>query len=160
MRPQDTQRFWRMVAKSDACWRWTGKPMAVGYGYFSHVVEGVKKDGYAHRASWEIHYGPVPEGMCVLHRCDNRMCVNPAHLFLGTRSDNQQDAANKGRMPHGPDHWNTKLSEADVSSIVERIKAGETRTKLAQEFGVTRQYVGTLMNVTRRFMRVVSGGAQ
>lgn len=154
------KRFWRKVAKSDACWRWLGKPMSVGYGYFSTTSNGERKDGYAHRTSWEIHYGAIPDGLCVLHRCDNRMCVNPAHLFLGTRAENQQDAANKGRMPHGPAHWNTKLSEADVSTIIDRIAAGETHATIASTYGVSRQAITNISIGRRRCLRVVNGGNQ
>ena len=154
------RRFWSKVQKSDNCWRWTGRPMTVGYGYFSMLVEGVKKDGYAHRASWEIHYGPIPDGLCVLHRCDNRMCVNPAHLFLGTRAENQQDAAAKGRMPHGEAHWAAKLSDTDVDTIVQRIAAGETHASLGKEFGVSRQAITNINRSLRRSLRVVEGGAK
>lgn len=129
--------------------------MSVGYGYF--FIEG--KDGYAHRFSWEHHYGPIPEGLCVLHRCDNRMCVNPAHLFLGTRADNQQDAADKGRMPHGEAHWATKLTEAQVMEVVGLLASGQSHSSIARVYGVSRQAITNISLGRRRSLRVVGGGA-
>jgi len=144
MTEKDVKRFWRKVEKGDVCWRWLGRPVHVGYGYFGRREEGQKVDGYAHRTSWEIHYGAVPDGFCVLHRCDNRMCVNLAHLFLGTRTDNQADAAAKGRMPHGDRHWNTKISEELVPVVLKRLSDGETQEVVARDYGVSRQAVGNL----------------
>jgi DNA-binding XRE family transcriptional regulator len=135
------ERFWRKVEKHDGCWRWTGRPMTVGYGY---IMDDDGSDTYAHRVSWRLHYGSIPDGMCVLHRCDNRICVNPAHLFLGTRADNMADKTAKGRTPHGENHWNSKLSSADVREIVKRLEAGETQTSIARDYGVYRQAIGSI----------------
>jgi len=157
MTEADIRRFWRKVEKSDACWRWLGRPMTVGYGYFGRSEAGVKVDGYAHRMSWEIHYGSVPDGLCVLHRCDNRMCVNPAHLFLGTRTDNQADAAAKGRLPHGDRHWATKISEELIPVIMARLEAGETQVAVARDYGVSRQAVTNLVLRRRKSMKEAQG---
>lgn len=96
-------RFWDRVSKSDGCWLWTGAFRAIGkYGQIS--------DGYktisSHRASWQIHNGPVPDGLWVLHKCDNPACVKPDHLFLGTHADNEADKTAKGRRPtkHRPNN--------------------------------------------------------
>lgn len=76
------------------CWIWTGHIRTNGYGAMSIK----SKLQYAHRISWELHNGPIPEGLFVLHKCDNPPCVNPDHLFIGTQKDNLQDAFKKGRL--------------------------------------------------------------
>lgn len=91
-------RFWRRVRQTANCWEWTGQLMTSGYGALS--VQG-RRQG-AHRVSWELHHGPVPSDLWVLHRCDNRACVRPDHLFLGTPLDNMRDMAAKGRHRNGP----------------------------------------------------------
>jgi hypothetical protein len=91
------ERFWSKVERTDDCWLWTAS-LVGGYGR-------IKVDGrgeYAHRLSWEMSHGPVPDGLCVLHHCDVRRCVKPGHLFLGTRLDNNKDRDQKGRQ------WNAR----------------------------------------------------
>ena len=81
------------VGKTDSCWEWTGAQFANGYGAFQ--VNG--KTVRAHRFAWELAHGPIPEGIRVLHHCDNRLCCRPDHLFLGTDADNAADKIAKGR---------------------------------------------------------------
>ena len=89
------ERFFTKVTKTDSCWEWSAaKRGKSGYGAFK--VDGKVVD--AHRISYKIHFGEVPNGLCVCHKCDNRMCVRPDHLFLGTHSDNMKDCYKKGRM--------------------------------------------------------------
>ena len=136
------ERFWRKVEKSDGCWLWKGRSMTVGYGYFS--TDSGRRHGYAHRFSWELHNGPIPAGLCVLHKCDVRLCVNPDHLFLGTRTDNSDDKTRKGRVPRGGDHWKSKLTEDQVLDIKDWIADGIQHHLIARHFGVCRQTVTSI----------------
>jgi hypothetical protein len=86
-------RFWSRVVTTPHCWLWTGSQRN---GYGSMTIDG--QNVFVHRLSWTVNRGPVPNGLCVLHKCDVRNCVNPDHLFLGTYKDNAQDASRKGRQ--------------------------------------------------------------
>ena len=90
---KDLERYWNKVGKTEDCWLWTANKFKGGYGQYQFLG----KPNGAHRISWIIHYGEIPKGMHVLHRCDNPPCVNPNHLFLGTHTDNMKDKAEKGR---------------------------------------------------------------
>jgi hypothetical protein len=97
------ERFWTRVSwgPADRCWPWTGAGRGNGYGHVHRSGRGATTT-LAHRLSWEIHHGPIPEGLFVLHRCDNPRCVNPAHLFLGTQKTNIHDMIGKGRRHNTP----------------------------------------------------------
>ncbi len=94
-------RFWEKVDKScpNGCWEWTAKKK-FGYGRF--FVNG--KFRQAHRVSYEMIVGPIPDGLCACHKCDNPSCVRPEHIFLGTHAENMRDAVIKGRIPSGDRH--------------------------------------------------------
>lgn len=131
-------RFWAKVAKGkpDECWLWTSSTLPSGYGQFSI---GHKKI-VAHRFSYELHYGPLPDGMFALHKCDVRNCVNPNHLFAGTKADNSQDMVNKGRCraPHGEKVHTAKLTAKQVHEIRKLLANGShTQTEIAKQYGVT-----------------------
>lgn len=89
-------RFWAKVKKTEGCWEWTGALTYRGYGTIYQTAPRTKAP--AHRVSWELHNGPIPEGMFVCHHCDHRKCVRPDHLFLGDSAANMLDARLKGRF--------------------------------------------------------------
>lgn len=141
-------RFWQRIKKTPSCWIWTGTRHDYGYGQIGgRRDEGVK---FAHRLSWEIHFGPIPEGMEVLHRCDNPPCVRPEHLFLGTKADNNADCRSKGRHGYGtsPGELNPsrKLSERQVAEIRELYAGGAfTQQALADRFGMSHQMIHNIV---------------
>jgi hypothetical protein len=95
-------RFWDKVRIGDGCWEWQASKRATGYGQFAYLGKPSVK---AHRVAWMLNRGLIPDGVCVLHRCDNPGCVRPSHLFLGTQEDNIRDREVKGRSPTGDAHW-------------------------------------------------------
>jgi hypothetical protein len=144
------ERFWSQVDKSagpDACWPWTGSRSDSGYGSFGLA----RKQIGSHRQSYLLTFGPIPDGLWVLHRCDNPPCCNPAHLFLGTPGNNTQDALNKGRLTCGDSHWTrlhperllrgeqnpqSKLTDTHREEVIAARVGGETVAELAARFGV------------------------
>lgn len=101
MRPTSLiARLWSRVsrAKDDECWLWAGSTLRNGYGQISVTHNGHASPLMTHRVMWVLTYGPIPDGLSVLHRCDVPRCVNPTHLFLGTQRDNIHDAQRKGRL--------------------------------------------------------------
>jgi len=139
-------RFWSKVVVSSGCWCWVGGKTDRGYGSFK-FEGGIKR---AHRVAWLFTNGPIPKGLCVLHRCDNPLCTNPAHLFLGTQADNMRDASKKRRMSgpgtRGEDHSRAKITEQDVRDIRSRYAAGGVlQRELAAEYGLGRSGVSAIV---------------
>ena len=156
-------RFWPKVDKRlpNECWNWKAamhKP--TGYGKFGRTG---KNRGWvnAHRASYEIHFGLIPEGLCVCHTCDNRRCVNPSHLFLGTHLENMQDCHQKLRYatgnrhglrkhPHrcakGEKHYKSKLTENDIRTIRKMAESGTPKNFIARQFGLNPATVRPIIN--------------
>lgn len=151
------QRFWSKVNKGGPtpahrpelgpCWVWTASKRNKGYGaFFWRTDSGEKVQGRAHRFSWELHHGAIPEGQCALHHCDNPGCVRPGHLFLGTIAENNQDMVSKGRhvpggthhdgnYEHGEKHHNAKLT-ADKVIEIRTLKATLSYSQLSERFGL------------------------
>lgn len=132
-------RFWPKVRKGRGCWTWMAAHNRRGYGV---VGRGGKNGGMvsAHRVAWEITYGPIPDGLWVLHKCDNRSCVRPKHLYLGTAYDNTHDMLRRGRHGNtglpGERNHKAKLTVAQVRAI--RREAGTVpQYVLAERYGVT-----------------------
>lgn len=90
-------RFGRLyqIDSASGCWNWTGK---IKEGRYGTIKLDRVREAYAHRVSWMLHHGPIPDGMCVCHHCDNPACVNPAHLFIGSKPDNISDMVSKSRQ--------------------------------------------------------------
>lgn len=131
----------------DGCHLWAGKFGRHGYGLTS--VDGRFMN--AHRAAWIAERGPIPDGLWVLHRCDVRACVNIAHLFLGTPSDNVQDMIAKGRGASGLKNGRGKLSDDDVIALRSCARSNDiTNTDLAVSFDVSRPFVSNILAGRRR----------
>lgn len=137
------ERFWEKVDKTGECWEWQACKEKSGYG--SLMVDG--KKAKAHRISWELAYGPIPDGLYCLHRCDVRSCIRPSHLFLGTHIDNINDMDAKGRRKaaFGEQSGMAKLTEAEVKEIKKLYTSGERNlTALGRRFGVRRITVANI----------------
>jgi hypothetical protein len=130
------RRFWSKVAKGDGCWEWQGERHAKGYGVF---YPRKRKKVRASRLAYVLTHGPIPDGMQVLHRCDNPPCCNPAHLFHGTNSDNVADALSKGRMAR-------RLTADAVREIRSSPDTTEAHKALAARFGCSPKTVRDVMD--------------
>uniref|UniRef100_A0A6M3IM37 Putative homing endonuclease n=1 Tax=viral metagenome TaxID=1070528 RepID=A0A6M3IM37_9ZZZZ len=108
-----TERFWSNVDKEgpNSCWIWKGSVNSMGHGQMLFMRRNIT----AHRVSWIINVGPIPKRKCILHHCDNRLCVNPAHLYVGTQSDNNRDRAH--RNPTGQGGRFTKVPDIEIERI-------------------------------------------
>ena len=130
------QRFWFQTQVTPSCWNWRGGKTTKG-GYGRLRIAGRKT--VAARFSFELHYGPIPQGLLGCHTCDNRACVNPEHLFLGTSSDNAKDCVAKGRS------YAPKLTEANIDVIKLAYSTGETQSSIALRFNVDRTTIGRVI---------------
>lgn len=144
-------RFWHFVVRGDnnACWNWIGaiNPRR-GYGRFNI---GGYKTGQAHRFSYQLANGPAPEDKQVCHTCDNRRCVNPKHLFLGTAKENTADMIAKNRMDRGTSRYNAKLNDDDVRAIR---KSSLTQIELSRTFQIAGSTISEIKN-RKRWRHVV-----
>lgn len=167
------ERFWSKVNKLADCWLWTDKPAKTGYGQLQARKFSTGPLA-AHRLSWVIHFGPIPDELHVLHDCDVRLCVKPDHLFLGTQQDNNADRQRKGRTAsgdrngsrtrrdrnsfvqnggsglHGEGHPQARLTDAEVVAIRELYAQGTIKWHLARQFNVSATHIARIVNKVSR----------
>lgn len=127
------------------CIEYTGTIDPTGYG----VIQVNRKRTKAHRLSFELHNGPIPTGMMVRHKCDNRPCINPAHLELGGQMENMADMVDRGRSLPGERQPNAKLTDEQVVVILDRLNNGETQRSLSIEYGVSHTTIYEIANNKR-----------
>jgi hypothetical protein len=130
------ERFWKRVDRTGDCWEWQGQLSEKGYGQLQ--VQGKQKR--AHRVSWELSNGPIPDGMVIMHRCDNPKCVRPEHLSVGTVADNNRDMQRKGRarfaLLPGQRNGAAKLSDEQARQVSAN-RGQATAQELVNMFGVS-----------------------
>lgn len=142
------EKFWVLVDVSDGCWEWKGIRNRGGYGVVVRYDEnGKRKHLMAHRFAHMITKGPIPQGLLVLHRCDNPACVRPSHLFLGTHQDNTADMMAKGRINarSGEEHGRAKLTRKQIVAIRAGHEAGESFASLGRRFGVSATHASRIV---------------
>lgn len=123
------------------CWLWTGNTNG-RYGTLGFN----NKPLYAHRFSYELYHGKFDKKLDVCHKCDVNLCVNPQHLFVGSRKDNMRDCLLKGRFAHGSKHKNAKLNEQAIVEIIQSYDNGfKNQRELAEQFGVTQTLIGRIV---------------
>lgn len=171
---KNLRNFWKKVNKDgptqphmeSPCWEWVAGKGSHGYGVFQ--VGGKKLS--SHRISWMLAHGPIPHdgsyhGICVCHHCDNKLCINPEHLFLGTQKENADDRTAKGRAAYGdrngarlyPERvfrgearWNARLTKVQVSAIRAIYAAkGVTQARLGERFNVDQSVISRIVNRRR-----------
>ena len=149
MYPESTlKRFWSKVklGSPDECWEWQASKK-FGYGKYYRIGGGYDR---AHRIAWQMVNGPIPEGLLILHKCNNPACVNFTHLYLGTHKDNARDRTEHGvwieNRPRGSQHGNSKLTESDVLEIRKLYNKGIGSRALGRIFKITKTQILNIVN--------------
>ena len=151
------ERFWSKVEKSTqpGCWNWKASTFQNGYGQFKMGGKNLK----AHRVAFLIENKTIADGLCVCHKCDNKKCCNPSHLFAATQQENRADCVRKGRQARGATHGsvkhprkkgeesgNAKLKDADVLQIKSMLTKKQTGSSIAMMFNVSKQTISAIKN--------------
>jgi hypothetical protein len=145
VRTASKEYFWSKIDKRgpDDCWEWQASRSRKGYG----IAPLGHKSRSAHRVAWEITYGPIPDGLHVLHTCDNPACCNCAHLFLGTNADNVADRVHKGRGHKGQNHTRAKFTENQIRAIRVFAKNNKiNQSEIAKQYGVNNATISRIVN--------------
>jgi hypothetical protein len=137
------EKFWDKTKWNGECLEWTGKPERDGYCRASVMNKRV----VVHRQAWEFVYGPIPDGMLVCHKCDNRKCVRAEHLFLGTHQDNSSDMVSKNRQAVGTSHGMCKFTDEQIRAIRSDPRH---HSEITEEYGVSRSAIFDIKNQRRR----------
>lgn len=155
-----SERFWSKVDKqgSTECWPWTASVVKnLGYGQFGMGGTMMR----SHRVAWELSNGPIPAGMFVLHKCDNPPCCNPQHLFLGTQTDNMQDALAKGRHGHGTIGGPRKYSDALIKKALAEYESDDYMglTAIATKYQISETHLRRLADkhgvvIRKKFLKL------
>lgn len=152
------ERFFKKISKNQVtgCWDWTAC-IRSKFGYGGMRFQGKLQD--AHRVSWQIHFGPIPDGMYVLHTCDRPICVNPDHLYLGSPRDNVMDAINKGRFVIFGQHTSKAKGQKIASNSLsnnqfEKIKRLANKDLSNEAIGIVVGISGRRVHGVRRFLKV------
>lgn len=147
--PTILAKFWSRVDVKSVrfCWQWKSNTDDQGYGRFRHSSKDPEIK--AHRFAWQAFNGPVPEGLMILHSCDNTWCCNPRHLRPGTAQDNSHDCLSRGRHVSltGKRNGRSKLTDEQVTTIR---RCDRTNTSLAAEYGVSHSLISMIRNGSRR----------
>lgn len=141
-----SDRFNRLLDKTDTCWLWLGDINGNGYGRLQYM----NKRMLAHRVSYLLHYGKFNKNMYICHKCDNPKCVNPDHLFLGTQKDNMSDCSNKKRHTYGEKVKSAVLKKEDILEIRKLYSSKKiTQQKLSDIYNVSRGHIGLIIQGKR-----------
>ena len=146
----DIKRFWDKVEvlSSDECWEWQASIRNSGYGRM--WLDGHNPS--AHRISWTIHHGPIPPNLNVLHKCNNKLCVNPDHLYLGTQGDNNMDMYRRSNLPKAGRV--SMFSKDDLDDIKKLRSSGMTHQKIADIYRCSRTHILHIVNGNKLFLGV------